>query len=158
MTYPALITDALRSFTSQTNSNDMGGRVVQILAEGDELLVVHGLNQVVYRHGRDKLLVADRGAIRHGDNLLGGVDLGNLTLLAKSLVLSGESLGDSDPDTTSAITGREAEGSVGAPVSGGLVQDDVLGHGLDVRCSDTLAEPRSLHLFSSLGHMRSRWV
>ena len=44
MTYPALVANALRALASQTDTNDVGRRVVQALAEIDQLLVVHGLD------------------------------------------------------------------------------------------------------------------
>ena len=146
ITYPALVANALRTLASQTDTNDVGRGVVQALAEVDELLVVHSLDQVVNGHGGNQLLVADSGTVLHGDNLLGSVHLGNGTLLAESLVLVGESVGDGDPDTTGTVTSRELESGIGAPVSSNLVQDDVLGHSLDIRGSNTLAEPSSLHL------------
>lgn len=125
-------------------------REVQALGKADELLVAYLLDELVEVHGGDKLLVADLGAVTHGDDLLLSVDLGNLTLLAEHLLLLGQSVGNGDPDTTSTVAGREAEGGVRPPVSGGLVQDDVLGNELDIGSSNTLAEPLALHLFIQL--------
>lgn len=148
---PALVTNALGAFASQTNTNDVGGRVVQTLAEADELLVAHGLDQLVNSHGGDELLVLDGGAVGQLDGLLLGVNLADLTVLAESRLLLGEGVGDSDPDTTGTVASREAESGVGAPVTGNLVQNDVLGDKLHVGGGDTLAEPLSLHLISQLG-------
>ena len=61
-------------------------------------------------------------------------------------VLFGQSVGDGDPDAACAAVGWEAEGCVGAPVTGGLLQDDVLGYGLEIWRSYSLAEPLALHL------------
>ena len=101
---------------------------------------------MVNGHGGNQLLVANGSSVLHGDDLLGSIHLGNGTLLAESLVLLGESVGDSDPDATSAVAGRELESGVGAPVTSNLVQDDVLGNSLHIGGSNALAEPSSLHL------------
>lgn len=146
LTHPALVADALGALATQTDTNNVGRRVEQTLGQVDELLVLHLLDELVNSHGVDQLAVADSGAIAQSDNLIVGVDLGDLTLLAKDLLLLGQSLGHGDPDTTGTVTGREAESGVGAPVAGDLVQDDVADGVLDVGGSDTLAEPLALHL------------
>lgn len=146
VTYPALVTDALRPLASQTNTNNVGRRVKEILAERDELLVAHGLDQLVNSHGRNQLLVTNGGTVAQANDLLGGVDLGDLSLLAKSLLLIRESVGNGNPDTTGTIASGEAEGSVGAPVTGNLAEDGVLDSCLDIRSSYTLTEPLALHL------------
>mgnify|MGYP000929348754 CR=1 FL=1 len=143
---PALVTNALRTGATDTNTDDVGGGVEEALGELDELLVAHLLSKVVNSHGVDELVVANGGAIGEGDNLLLGVDLGDLAALAKALLLLRDSLGNSDPDTTGTVTSREAESGVGTPVTGNLVQDDVLGDGLDIGSGNTLAEPCGLHL------------
>lgn len=148
---PALVTDALRALTSQTDTNDVGRRVVQTLAEADELLVAHGLDELVHSHGGDELLVLDGGAVGELDGLLGSINLADLTVLAEAGLLLGESVGNSNPDTTGTIASREAESGVGAPVTSDLVQDDVLGDELQVGGSNTLTQPLSLHLFPRLG-------
>lgn len=146
VTYPALVTDALRALTSDTHTDDVGSRVEQTLGEADELLVAHLLNEVVNSHGVDEGAVANAGAVGELDDLLLSIDLGHLTALAESLLLLGEGVGDGDPDATSAVTSREAESGVGAPVTSDLVQDDVLGDLLDIGSGNTLAEPLALHL------------
>ena len=143
---PALVTDALRALTSDTDTNNVGGRVVELLGEGHELLVAELLSKVVNSHGVDELVVANGATVGEVGNLLLGIDLGDLTLLAESLLLLGDGLSDGDPDTTGTITGGESEGSVGAPVTGNLVEDNVLGDKLSVRSGDTLTEPLALHL------------
>lgn len=124
----------------------MGGRVEETLGQGLELLVGHLLGKMVDSHGADKLAIANSGAIGERDNLVLGVNLGHLTLLAKTLLLLGQGIGYGNPDTAGTVTGREFEGGVGAPVAGNLVQDDVLGDGLDIGSGDTLTEPLALHL------------
>lgn len=143
---PALVANALGALATDTNTNDVGGGVVETLGESDQLLVAHLLNEVVNSHGVDQLVVADGGAVLEGDNLLVGIDLCDLALLAIALVLLGQSVGNGDPDTTSTISGGEAECGVGAPVTGSLVEDNVAGHQLNVGGGDTLAEPLTLHL------------
>lgn len=143
---PALVANALRALASDTDTDNVGGGVVETLGEGDELLVAHLLDKVVNSHGVDELVVANGAAVGKGDNLLLSIDLGDLTSLAESLLLLGESLGDGDPDTTGTITGRESESGVGAPVTGNLAKEDVLSDPLDIRSSDSLAEPLALHL------------
>ncbi|KAI6762824.1 hypothetical protein HG530_008804 [Fusarium avenaceum] len=143
---PALVTDALRALTSDTDTNNVGSRVVELLGEADELLVTHLLGEVVNGHGVDELVVADGAAVGEVGNLLLGIDLGDCTLLTESLLLLGDGLSDGDPDTTGTITGRESESSVGAPVTSNLVEDDVLGNELSIRSGDTLTEPLALHL------------
>lgn len=146
VTYPALVTNALRPLTSQTNTNDVGRRVEETLTESGELLVAHGLDQVVNSHGRNQLLVTDGSTVAQGNDLLCCIDLRDLSLLTKSLLVVREGVGDGNPDTTGTVTSREAEGSVGAPVTGNLAKDSVLDSRLDIRCSHTLTEPLALHL------------
>jgi len=148
---PALVTDALGAGTTDTNTDNVGGGVEELLGEGHQLLVIHGLGQEVDGHGGDQLRVADGGAVGQGDGLVVGVDLGDLALLAEAGVLLGDGVGHGNPDTTGTVTGGEPEGSIGTPVTGGLVQDDVGGHGLEVGGSDTLTEPSALHLGSGNG-------
>lgn len=153
LTYPALVTNAVRAGTTKTNTNDVCGGEVETLGNGLQLLVAHLLDQLVHVHGGDQLVVADCAAVTHGHDLLVGVNLGDLTLLAKDLLLLGQSVGNGNPDTTGAITSREAEGGVGAPATSGLVEDDVLGDRLDSRSGDTLTEPVGGHLTVQSAHL-----
>ena len=148
MSYPALVTNALRALSTDTDTNNVGGRVEETLGKADELLVAHLLNKVIDGHGVDKLAIANGGAIGKVNLLLLGIDLGDLTALAETLLLLGDGVGNGDPNTTSAVPGGEAEGGVGTPVSGGLVQDNVLDDGLSIGGGDTLTEPLALHLSS----------
>lgn len=124
----------------------MGSGVEEALGQGDELLVAHLLNEVVDSHGVDQGTIANGGAVGHGDGLVRRVDLGNLARLAEALLLGGKSVGDGDPDTTGTVPSGESESGIGSPVTGNLVQDDVLGDGLDIGSSNSLAEPLALHL------------
>ena len=143
---PALVTDAVGAGTTDTNTDNVGGGVEELLGEGHELSVVHGLGEVVDSHGGDKLLVTNGGTISQGDGLVVGVDLLDLVLGAVAGVLLGEGVGNGNPDTTGTVAGGETESSVGTPVTGSLVEDNVGGHSLDVGGSDTLTEPSALHL------------
>lgn len=153
LTYPALVTNAVRAGTTKTNTNNVCGGEVETLGNGLQLLVAHLLDQLVHVHGGDQLVVANCAAVTHGDDLLVGVNLGDLTLLAKDLLLLGQSVGNGNPDTARAITSREAEGGVGAPTSSGLVEDNVLGDRLDSRSGDTLTEPVGGHLGIQSAHL-----
>lgn len=150
MTHPALVTNAVRAASTETNADDVCRGVVETLGDADELLAAHLLDELVEVHGGDELLVANLGAIGEADDLLVGVDLGDLTLLSEALLLLGQRVGDGDPDTTGTVPGRETESGVRAPVTSSLVQDDVLGNELDVGGSYTLAEPVTSHLVVQL--------
>ena len=75
-----------------------------------------------------------------------GVDLVDLGVVAVFCLGLWQCLCDSLPDTTGTVSCGEAEGSVGTPVSCGLVVNDVVDDALDVGSSDTLSEPLALHL------------
>lgn len=118
---PALVTNALRALTTNTNTDNVSSRVEETLGEADELLVANLLGEVVNSHGADELAVSDCGTVSKVDDLLLGVNLGDLTSLAEALLLLGDGVGNSSPDTTSTVTGRESKGGVGAPVTSNLV-------------------------------------
>lgn len=155
-TYPALVTDSLGASTTDTNTNNVGGGVEELLGEAVQLLVTHVLGKEVHGHGGDQLLVADGGAVRKLDGLAGGVDLGDLALLTEASVLLGDGVGNGDPDATGTTVGGETESSVGTPVTGSLVQDDVGGDSLDVGSGNTLTEPGTLHLQIGITRQPSR--
>ena len=149
---PALVADSLRASATNTNTNDVSGRVEELLAQTNQFLVAHQLRKMINSHGGDELLVSDSGAILQLHSSVVGVDLDNGALLTEAGLLLGDSVGDGNPDTASTTVGREAESGVGTPVTCGLVQDNVGGHSLDVGSSDTLTEPSALHLKTELGH------
>lgn len=124
----------------------MGGGVKETLRQANKLLVAHLLNQVVDSHGVDELAVADSLAVCESDGLLLGVHLGDLALLAESHLVLGQSVTHGNPDTTGSVAGREAKGGIGTPIASNLVENDILGHILDVRSGNTLSEPLALHL------------
>ena len=130
----------------------MGRRVVEALGKGDQLLVAHLLNEVVHGHGVDQLAVADGRAVLEGDGFLGGIDLGDLALLAVPLLLLREGVGHGNPDATGPVPRGKSEGGVGAPVAGDLIENDVLGDQLDIRSRNTLTEPLALHLNFACQH------
>lgn len=59
---PALVADALGTLATDADTNDVGGGVEQRLDHVLQRLVLHGLSQVVERHGVDEFLVLDHGA------------------------------------------------------------------------------------------------
>ena len=124
----------------------MGGGVEEVFGEGDEGFVAHFLDEGVHAHGVDEFLVANRFAILESHKFAVCVDFGDRSVGSEFGVLFGQSVGDGDPDAACAAVGWEAEGCVGAPVTGGLLQDDVLGYGLEIWRSYSLAEPLALHL------------
>lgn len=139
----------------------MGGGVEEVFAQIDELLIAHLLSQEIDRHGGDKLLVADGGTVLQDDGAVVSIDLDDISLITETGLLLGQSVCDGGPDTTSASVGREAESGVRTPVTGGLLQDDVRGDGLHVRCGNTLTKPGALHLeagsLSILIRKSQRW-
>jgi hypothetical protein len=145
-TYPALVSNSLRAFTSDTNTNNVGGGEEQSLAEVDQLLVTHLLDKSVHGHGGDQLVVSDSGAILESNGLVIGVHLADLAVVAEASLLLGDSVCNRNPDSTSSSMCGEAESGIGAPVASSLLEDDVLGDGLEVRGGDTLTQPGALHL------------
>lgn len=55
-------------------------------------------------------------------------------------------VGHGDPDATGTTVGWEAEGSIWAPIAGCLLENDILGDGLEIWGCDTFTEPLALHL------------
>lgn len=143
---PALVADALGTQATDTDTDDVGGAVEEALGELLALLVAHGLGQVVDGHGVDQLLVVDGGAVAEEDAVAVGIDELDVAVLAVAGLLFREGFGDVDPDVASSADSRETESGVGTPVTGGLLEDDVLGDGLEVGSGDTLTEPLALHL------------
>lgn len=75
-----------------------------------------------------------------------GIDLGNLAVLTKSRLLGLDRLGHCDPDAAGAAVCREAEGSVGPPVSSHLTKCDIADQKLDIGCSNAFSNPSGIHL------------
>lgn len=145
---PALVADALRALATDTDTDDVSGAVEETLGELLELGVAHGLGEEVNGHGVDHLLVVDGGAVAEKDTVVLSVDKVDTAVLTEASVLLGNGVGNTNPDGASATLSREAEGGVGSPVAGGLLENDVLGDLLEVGCCDTLTEPLALHLLS----------
>lgn len=80
------------------------------------------------------------------DDLVVGVDRFDGTVGAELCFFFGNGVGYRDPNAAGAAVGWEAEGCVRAPITGRLLENDVLGDGLEIRGCDTLAEPFTLHL------------
>lgn len=125
----------------------MGVGIVEVLRGLDDLLVSSKLAEEVNSHGGNELSVLDSSTILESNLVARNIDLSHITTLAKALLLIGESSCDSGPDTTGTVASREAESGVGAPISGDLVHDNVVGQGLEVGSRNTLTEPASLHLY-----------
>lgn len=145
-TYPALVTNVCGPLATDSEAHDVSGRVVELLGQGNQLLVTHLLGKCVHRHRADELSVADLLALRGHHELSFSVNLLDGALLAQKKLLLGESVCHSNPDTTGTSVGGEAECGVGAPVTGRLLKDHVLGHVLEIGSGDTLSEPGALHL------------
>lgn len=143
---PALVTNALWSLAAETDTNNVGGGVEETLAEIDELLVAHELDELIDSHGVDQLLVVDDCAVAEVYLVAVGINLGDLAVVTVSCLGVWQCLCDGLPDTTGTVSCGEAEGGVGAPVSCGLVVDDVVDDTLDVGGGDTLSKPLALHL------------
>lgn len=145
-TYPALVSNPLRAFTSDTNTNNVGGGEEQSLAEVDQLLITHLLDKSIHSHGGDQLVISDSGAILKSNSLVVSVNLADLALVTEASLLLGDSVCNGNPDSTRSSVGGETEGGIGTPVTSGLLENDVLGHCLEIRGSDTLTQPGALHL------------
>lgn len=124
----------------------MRGGVEEVFAEGDEFLVAHFFDEGVDPHGGNEFLVADGFTILEGDDFVVGVDFLDGPVGAKLGVLFGKGVGHGDPDATGTTVGWEAEGGVWSPVAGCLLENDILGDGLEIWGCDTFTEPLALHL------------
>lgn len=124
----------------------MRGGVEEVFAEGDEFLVAHFFDEGVDTHGRNEFLVADGFAIFEGDDFVVGVHFLDGPVGAELGVFFGKGVGHGDPDTTGTTIGRKAEGGVWSPIAGCLLENDILGDGLQIWSCDTFTEPLALHL------------
>ena len=113
--------------SANTNTDDVGGREVELLGEFGELGVLHGLGEEVDSHRGDELLVTNSGAVLEKDAVTISIDLVDCAMLAKASVLFLDGVRDSNPDATSTASSWEAEGGIRTPVTGGLVENDVGG-------------------------------
>lgn len=112
---PALVTDARGKDATDSDTDNVRRREDELARDGAEVLcLVDDLGDEVERGGRDHRAVRDGGAVRKVGNLL--VSLDTLDRLVEGEALLRESLGDGLPDTSSTVTGREAESGVGTPV------------------------------------------
>lgn len=143
---PAFVADPLGAGAANANADDVGGGVEEVFAEGDEVRLVHFLDERVDGHGADEFLVGNGLAVLEGDYFAVGVNGFHGTVRTKLRLFLGNGVCYCNPNAACATVGREAESCVGTPVAGGLLEDDVLGHGLQIWSGDTLAEPLTLHL------------
>jgi hypothetical protein len=139
MAYPALVSNSCWSLTAKTNSDDMGGRIVKPFRKLDKFLLIHLLDEMINRHSRDELIIADSSSIGQSDDLLLSLDFLHCASIPETLLLRWKCVRDGDPDASCTITGWETEGRVGTPVAGYFVEDEVLGHQFDIGGCDALA-------------------
>ena len=144
---PAFVANTLRALATDADADDVGGGVEERLGEVDQFLVPHFLDARVDGNGRDELVVGDGLSIVERVLLRLAVDRLDRPVGTEASFFFREGFGDGNPDPTCAIERWETESSVGAPVAGGLLQDDILGHGLEIWIGYTLAKPCALHLF-----------
>ncbi len=107
---------------------------------GGELDVV---DQVIEVHGADQVLVLDARAVRERNSVANSVN--RLDVLVEKELVLGEGAGNSLPDTSGTVTGRELEGGVRTPVTSDLLVQSVGNNELERGSGDTLTEPLALH-------------
>jgi hypothetical protein len=143
---PALVANPLWSGTADADTNDVSGGVEQAFAEVNEFLVPHALNEGIDGHGVDEFLVVDRCAVTKENAVPFSIDELDTAVFTEASLCWWDGFGYLNPDVASAAVGWEAECRIGTPVTGGLLEDGVLGDELEVGGSHTFAEPRALHL------------
>lgn len=124
----------------------MGGGVEEVFGEGDKVGVFHFLDEGVDGHGVDEFLVTNCFSIFERDDFVVGVDFLDGTVGAELSLFFGDGVGYGDPDAAGAAVSWEAEGSIGAPVAGRLLENNVFGDGLEIGSCNALTEPLALHL------------
>ena len=146
--YPAFITNAFRSFASDTNSNDMSARIIKIfdtllhnlcrcgrsLAHCDKLINWHCTHQFAIRNLRPILQL---------HRLVFQINVDDFG--AQLEFVGRQSLCHSLPDPAGATVSRESERGIGSPIPRRLVQNDVFGNEFEVWCCHTFTEPAALH-------------
>lgn len=145
---PAFVADAFGARAADADANDVRAAEKEFGGEGDEVLVAHFLAERVDSHGVDHLVVFDFGAVGQEGDVRFSVNLLDSTMLAEALLVVWDSVGDGNPDASSAVSSWETEGRVWSPVPGSLVEDYVLDRLLDVWSGNSLTEPLALHLSS----------
>ena len=131
---------------AQPDADNVRGGVEEVFAEGDEGFVAQFLDERVDRHGVDQFVVVDHLPTCEGDDFRVRADGFDDAVGTELGLFFGESFCYCDPDTACTPVGWETEGGVGSPVSGGLLQDNILCDGLEIWGCDTLTEPLALHL------------
>lgn len=90
------------------------------------------MDEGVDGHGADQFLVTDCFAVFECDNLIVSVDFLDRTLCAKLGLFFGDGVCYGNPDATRATISWEAEGGIRTPVASRLLEDDILGDGLEI--------------------------
>jgi hypothetical protein len=143
---PALVANSLRPGTADADTNDVSGGVEKALAEINELLVPHALNEGIDGHGVDEFFVVDSCPVAKEYAMPFSIDELDTAVFTEASLCWRDGFGDLNPDVPSAAMGWEAECRVGTPVTGGLLEDGVLSDEFEVGGSHTFAEPSTLHL------------
>lgn len=124
----------------------MRGGVEEVAGPGLEEGGTHEVGEEVDGHGGDEAAVADGLTAGESDGFGVDIDLCDGRIWAEEELLLRKGVGHGDPNAAGAAPSGEAEGCVGAPVSGGFAEDYVLCDGLEVGGSDSLTQPFALHL------------
>lgn len=146
---PAFVADAFGAGAADADADDVGGGVEKVFGEGDEVGLVHFLDEGIDAHGVDEFLIADCFAVFEGDDFIVSVDCLDGAVGAELGPLFGDGVGYGNPDSTGAAVGREAKCRVWAPIAGRLLKDHILGDGLEIWRCYPLAEPLALHLWTN---------
>ena len=118
---PAFVADAFGTLAADTNADNVSGGVEEVLAEGDEGLITHFLNERVDCHGVDKLFVADCLAAFESYEFIVCVHFGYCGMGAKHGLLFRDGFSHGNPDGACSTVSRESEGGIRAPVAGCLL-------------------------------------
>jgi len=117
------------------------GGIIQFLSEFHELFVAQFLSQGVHSHGADEPSIVDLLSILCDHDPSISIHSIYGALFTQEQLLLGECIGDGYPNAPSTSHCGEAEGRIGSPVAGRLLEDRILHDGFEVGGGDTLAEP-----------------
>ena len=145
---PAFVADAFGTLAADAYADDVCRGVEEFFAEGDERFVANFLDEGVDSHGVDEFIIVDAFTVFEAHDLGVCVNALDRAMGAKLGLLFGNGICYSNPYGTCTAVSWEAEGGVGTPVAGGLLQYDILCDILEIRSRYTFAEPLALHLRS----------
>ena len=135
MRYPALVADSVRPTPSNTNPHNMRTRIIKLLDPRLHRLQrrrrsTNHPRQLIHRHRTNQLSIPDFPPIAQFHSLLVHIDVHNPRIQQK-LVLR-QCLCHGLPNPAGAAMRREPERSVRPPIARRFIQNDVLGHFLEV--------------------------